>query len=184
MTSDKEVEALWKAIKAIKKRLGLSSGSPFVRTTSGSAGDVVGPSSSTDLAFARWDGTTGELLQDSTNATLDDVGRAVLKVLRIPVFDAGNSGTSKTIDWNNSNEQLLTLTGNVTLAFSNGDDIRGVLVLDTGAGSFTVTWPASVLWPGGAAPTITTTANKYDLVTLINLPGSPDTYIASINQDY
>lgn len=46
-------------------------GDPFV-AVSGS-GDVVGPASSTDNAFARFDGTTGKLLQNST-ATLDDSG--------------------------------------------------------------------------------------------------------------
>lgn len=185
MTSNPEIKALWQAIKALQKRLGLSASPPFVRTTSGSAGDVVGPSSSTDLAFTRWDGTTGELLQDSTGATLDDAGRAILKALRIPMFNAGNSGTSKTIDWNDGNEQLLTLTGNVTLTLSNpGDGGRYVLLLDQdGTGGRTVTWPAAVLWPGNVAPTITATASHGDLVTLI-YRSTLGKYQASLNQDY
>jgi hypothetical protein len=40
-------------------------------------GDVVGPASSTDNAFARFDSTTGKLLQNSTGATLSDTGAAV-----------------------------------------------------------------------------------------------------------
>lgn len=39
----------------------------------GGTGDVVGPASSTDNALARYDGTTGKLLQNS-GATLDDLG--------------------------------------------------------------------------------------------------------------
>ena len=39
--------------------------------------DVVGPASSTDNAFARFDSTTGKLLQNSTGATLSDTGAAV-----------------------------------------------------------------------------------------------------------
>lgn len=40
-------------------------------------GDVDGPASSTDNALARWDGTTGKLLQDSL-AILDDNGRVTI----------------------------------------------------------------------------------------------------------
>lgn len=39
-------------------------------------GDVVGPATSTDRAFAKFDGTTGKLLADGSNATLDDSGNA------------------------------------------------------------------------------------------------------------
>ncbi len=148
-------------------------------------GDVFGPSSSTDNAFARFDGTTGKLLQDSSGATLDDSGRAVFKTIRIPLFDAGNSGTSKTLDFNDSNEQLLTLTGNVTLTLSNPTDGgRYVIVLaQDGTGGRTVAWPAAVKWPAGTTPTITATASKYDLITLIYLSGA-GIYLASINQNY
>lgn len=145
---------------------------------------VVGPGSSTDNAFVRFDSTTGKLVQNSTNATLDDSGRALFKTIRMPLFDAGNSGTSKTIDWNDSNDQLLTLTGNVTLTLSNpGDGGRYVLALASGAGSFTVTWPAAVHWPAATTPTITATASKYDLVTLLYL-STAGIYLASINQNY
>lgn len=41
------------------------SGSRITFTPSASSGDVVGPASSTDNAIARYDGTTGKLLQDS-----------------------------------------------------------------------------------------------------------------------
>ena len=47
----------------------------WATVTSGS-GDVVGPASSTDNAFARFDSTTGKLLQNSTGATLSDTGGA------------------------------------------------------------------------------------------------------------
>jgi len=40
------------------------------------SGDVNGPASSTDNAFARFDGTGGKTLQNSTGATLDDSGNA------------------------------------------------------------------------------------------------------------
>jgi hypothetical protein len=37
----------------------------------GDAGDITGPVSSTDNAIARWDGTSGNLIQDSS-VTIDD----------------------------------------------------------------------------------------------------------------
>ena len=41
-------------------------------TSLSEAGDVVGPASSTNNAIARWDGTTGKLLQNSVVTIADD----------------------------------------------------------------------------------------------------------------
>jgi len=40
----------------------------------GGSGDVVGPASATDNAVARFDSTTGELIQDTDNVVIDDPG--------------------------------------------------------------------------------------------------------------
>ena len=50
-----------------------NSGVEHVLSSPGGGGDVVGPGSATDNAVARFDGTTGELIQNST-VTLDDAG--------------------------------------------------------------------------------------------------------------
>lgn len=61
---------------------GTPDGTKFLRddgswqTVSGGSGDVVGPSSSTDNAIARFDSTTGKLLQNSS-ATVNDNGRVI-----------------------------------------------------------------------------------------------------------
>jgi hypothetical protein len=85
------------------------------------------------------------------------------------LYNVGNSGTSKAIDFNGGNVQLVTLTGNVTFTFSNPvSGARYVLILkQDGTGSRLVTWPAAVLWSGGSAPTLTTTASKVDIITLV-----------------
>jgi hypothetical protein len=44
----------------------------------GGSGDVVGPGSATDNAIARFDSTTGKLIQDSANSTLGDQSGLVL----------------------------------------------------------------------------------------------------------
>lgn len=63
----------------------------------------------------------------------------------------------------------LTLTGNCTLTFPTPTAGRQfTLVLNQDAtGSRTVTWPSSVRWPAGTAPTITSTANKSDLYSFM-----------------
>jgi len=72
------------------------------------------------------------------------------------------------VDWNNSNVQSVTLGGNRTFTFSNPKSgSRYLLMLkQDGTGSRTVTWP-SIIWQGGVAPVLTTTANKTDLITIV-----------------
>lgn len=65
---------------------------------SGSGGDVVGPASSTDNAFARFDSTTGKLLQNST-ATLDDAGLASVDGVQFSAAPTSAVGTAKAV-WN------------------------------------------------------------------------------------
>ena len=62
----------------------------------------------------------------------------------------------------------LTLSGNTTLSFadapatgSSGFTLK--VTQDAGGSGFSVTWPASVKWPGGTAPALTATANKADV---------------------
>lgn len=82
--------------------------------------------------------------------------------------NAGDSGTSKTLDWNDGNLQRLRLTGNVTLTLNN--PVTGASyfleLLQDATGGRTVTWPSTVKWEGGSAPTLTTTANRKDCVVL------------------
>jgi len=88
-------------------------------------------------------------------------------------YDNGNSGSTKTIDWANGNKQKLTLTDNpVYLTFDDfvisastpACNLILKLIQD-GTGSRTVIWPANVKWSGGTAPTLTTTANRVDLLS-------------------
>jgi hypothetical protein len=80
-------------------------------------------------------------------------------------YSVGSSGASPTINWNNGNVQTVTLTGNATFTFTN--PLAGgrylLLLTQDSTGSRTVTWPASVKWSGGVAPTLTLTAGKSDL---------------------
>jgi hypothetical protein len=80
---------------------------------SGSGGDVVGPASSTDNAFARFDSTTGKLLQNST-ATLDDVGLASLDAVQFATAPTTTEGVAKAV-WDTTNSCLsIGLNSSVT----------------------------------------------------------------------
>jgi hypothetical protein len=75
-----------------------------------------------------------------------------------------------------SNNYQHTLNGNITAAFLNPPpagrfgNLTIALVQD-GVGGRTVTWPASVRWAGGAAPTQTLTANARDVFTFFTTNG-------------
>ncbi len=75
---------------------------------------------------------------------------------------SANSSTAYTVDLTTANVFDITMTGNCTFTFSNppasgtGGSFTLILTQD-GTGSRTATWPASVKWAGGTAPTLTTT---------------------------
>ncbi|MBV9849768.1 MAG: hypothetical protein JO250_08870 [Armatimonadetes bacterium] len=72
--------------------------------------------------------------------------------------------TKETINWSESDMHETALTANRALVFSGaapGAVLRLGLTQD-GGGSRSVTWPASVRWPGGVAPTLTAAAGKTD----------------------
>lgn len=74
-----------------------------------------------------------------------------------------NSGTSVSIDLSTGTIQNITLTGSPTISMPTTVTGKSfTLYLKTGTGSFTVTW-STVKWPGGTAPTITSTASKQDV---------------------
>lgn len=80
-------------------------------------------------------------------------------------YDNGNITSTATINWNNGNVQYATMTGNVTLTFTNPlSGMRCILHL---AGAFTPTFPASVRWSGGSTAAATAAAGKKDIYTLI-----------------
>lgn len=80
------------------------------------------------------------------------------------------SGATVAINWNDGNVQVLTLDhSGITITFANPKDGgRYVLIIIQGAGgSKTVTtWP-TMEWLDGAAPTLSTTAARADVIGII-----------------
>jgi hypothetical protein len=86
------------------------------------------------------------------------------------------AGSTETLDLTNGNIHDVTLTANCTLTLSGATNGVGcsMLVLvrqPPSGGPWAVTWPGSVSWVGGSAPTLETAANAWNLVYLITLDG-------------
>jgi hypothetical protein len=78
----------------------------------------------------------------------------------------------------------IDLTENITsITISNlPENAWATVVIQQGSGARTVTgWPAAVKWPAATAPTISTTDNAYDVISLYK-KGSD--IIASVSQDH
>jgi hypothetical protein len=114
------------------------------------------------------------------------VARFVGTYVSAPVYK-GNLGATPTFDLSAGNEQYGTLNANVSaVTLSNPvDGGRYVFILkqDATGGRTVGGWPGNVLWPAGTAPTITATANKYDIVTLLYL-ATEDVFLAAYAQNY
>lgn len=85
-----------------------------------------------------------------------------------------NTSTAYTIDLAGGSVQLLTLTGNCTYTFPTPVAGKSFILVQKqdATGSRTVTWPASVKWPAGTAPTVTSTASKADKFVFTAIDGS------------
>jgi hypothetical protein len=86
---------------------------------------------------------------------------------RRPVLRRTRRRPDHAVDWSKGDTQAVTLAGNRTFTFSNGQKGgKYLLILKQDAtGSRTVTWLSSVRWPGVTGPTLTTTAGKTDYLT-------------------
>jgi hypothetical protein len=72
--------------------------------------------------------------------------------------DLGNLSGTVTIDLASGHFVVATLTGAITsLTFSghSSTNASGFVLELTNGGAYSITWPLSVKWPGGTAPTLT-----------------------------
>jgi len=87
---------------------------------------------------------------------------------------AANTGTAYTINLTGGSIQYLTLTGNCTYTFPTPVAGKSFTLIQKqdGTGSRVVTWPVSVKWPAGTAPTVTPTASRADKFIFTAIDGS------------
>jgi len=84
-----------------------------------------------------------------------------------------SSAGTLVIDLTTGNSFVTTLTENITTVTLSNPPATGnygqfviKIIQDGAGGAFTVTWPASVIWPSGTAPTITISNGAIDEITL------------------
>lgn len=139
-------------------------------TQSGGAGIVVTSLNSpgTNTVIATTDGTETSLFNGGT-PSLALVNGKFYSAIK-PAVDVITFNASITIDATLGNHHRIPLNGNTTLNAptgpSDGEKITLELIQDA-TGSRTVTWNAVFDFGASGAPTLTTTANKRDLVGFI-----------------
>jgi hypothetical protein len=139
---------------------------------------------STSSTLWVWSGSvwTQATLTAGSFATLAGTETLTNKTIEAGTFTNGyteetvtaNTSTAYTIDLANGTVQILTLTGNCTYTFPTPVAGKSFILVQKqdGTGSRTVTWPASVDWPGATAPTLTATASKADKFVFTAIDGS------------
>lgn len=139
---------------------------------------LTGLSTATNAAAAATDSVLDAIgkLQAQINGYKDAALTFTNKTLTAPAINGyaegvvtANTGTAYTIDISAATVQILTLTGNCTFTFPTATAGKSFLLIlkQDATGSRAATWPASVKWPGGTAPTITATASKTDKLSFI-----------------
>lgn len=114
---------------------------------------------------------TGDTMSGQLSMADNVVSRPELKDYAETVVAHGNMGATETFDCEGGNTHTGTLDSNVTFTLSNppatGKLGTITMILTADGTSRTITWPGSVVWPGGVAPTMTATNGKRDIITLI-----------------
>ena len=142
---------------------------------------VENASASGNAANIRNDGSGDTLILDnngSGNALYADGGNIVLTNGQYieDVISTGTSG-AVTIDCNTANVFLTSMTGAITYTFSNAasSSLASSFTLKVINNGSAITWPASVDWPGGTAPTLSASGST-DVFTFFTHDGGTTWY--------
>lgn len=176
----------WDILQNLARALVNNGDGTFSLRTSGgsSSGDVVGPGSATDNAVARFDGTTGKLIQNSL-FLVDDSGNATSNGVAVPTISSTSTLTNKRITSRvQSVADAATITPNAdtndavditaiaqafTIANASGTPTNfqklQIRIKDDGTGR-AITWGTAYV-AGGASLPSTTIASKILNIGLI-----------------
>ena len=113
---------------------------------------------------------------DTDAISIASTGAVTFSKATKPALKSNSDASTVTFDVNEANVHTVTLGANRVFAISNetaGQKFM-IRILQDATGSRTVTWFSTIKWAGGSAPTLTTTANKADLVGF--LVTGTDTY--------
>ena len=134
----------------------VTSGAYSLTLTTTALTNVTLPTTGTLATLAGAEALTNKTL---TNPTVTNYVETVVAI--------GNSGTSQTLSLTNGTVQTVTMTGNCTFTMPTATAGKSfILIINSGAGSYAGTF-TSVKWPSGTAPTLTTTASRWDILTFV-----------------
>jgi hypothetical protein len=148
------------------------------------ANNAVATSATTDTELGYLSGVTSAIqtqingklanvVEDTTpqlGGTLDAQNNHLDKVKTITYYaeyDNGNSGTSKEINWNNGQNQKITMSGDCTLTFAApaGPGTFKLRIIQDASTARVMTWP-TMKWQGALVLPITSTLSAIDILTV------------------
>lgn len=155
---------------------------------------TIGGNLGTRTMYWGTNGTTGfeKLVYFNDTVYLQDniLDGAKLKDYSVSHSAPTSSSGAITFDYATSNSFAVTLTENITtitLSTPPASGSYGEIVIEflqNATGGWTVTWPASVKWPGGTAPVITTTATTGKDKVFLSTRDGGTTWLGEFAQDY
>jgi hypothetical protein len=104
------------------------------------------------------------LSQESHSSSIRTTGR---------IYAAQDTLLSTTIDWNNGNCKIKSLTANTTFNMTNTVNGEQITVIVYNSSAYTVDWTcsdANIVWSGGTAP-VQSTGGKTDIYSFIRAGG-------------
>ena len=136
----------------------------------GSSGNVLYNNAGT-LGEISTSGTGSIVLDTNASLTTPTVTKPTLVALREQETSLVIAANSITINCDTATVFYISLNSNITtITFSNvpvaGKAFSVTLSIEADGTPRTITWPASVKWPGGIAPTLTSTAGQTDTFVL------------------
>lgn len=103
-------------------------------------------------------GTAAQIL---AKASPDDYDTEWINIPPPVEYDAGNSGTAKTIDWNNGAQQRVSLTGNCVFTFTYPSAPTFLqLTVIQGNANYSATWISGITFAGGIPPVFPSASGK------------------------
>lgn len=150
---------------------------PYTKPTVGGSSGAWGTTLNTAIDDITTDITATEVVADAALSRAGGTMTGEIAALTQTWTHSaiGNISGTQALDLDAANSFSATVTGTVTLSFSNVPAGAVYVTLElTNGGAAAITWPGAVLWPGGSEPSWT--AAGVDIVTLYTRDGGSTWY--------